>query len=203
MISQWNAQTIGAADSEKVPSDISYDKNGKPAKWGFGLGSNDSSIRWAKLLLTRCSLNNMNDSQEPLLKATSKQLLELKITAVDAIADYLRFLWEHILERLRVRLTQVALDNMIFKIVLTIPAIWDHIAQESMRLAASKAGLLQDRPCGKTELTLVAEPTAAALATYIDAAIKLNPLMQVLLCKCYNVDFVANTTLHFRSETHF
>lgn len=85
------------------------------------------------------------------------------------------------MERLRVRLTQAVLDNMVFKIVLTVPAIWDHRAQEDMRLAARSAGLLENRLCGKTELTLVAEPAAAALATYIDAGIKSNPLVQVLL----------------------
>jgi molecular chaperone DnaK (HSP70) len=116
--------------------------------------------------------------------------MEMNISAVDVIAHYLRFLWGHILERLRVRLTQAVLDNMIFKIVLTIPAIWDHIAQENMRLAATKAGLLQERPCGRTELTLVAEPAAAALATYRDAAVKLNPIMKVLFRKCLNGDFL-------------
>ncbi len=181
VISQWSSRNIGAADSEKVPSDIAYDEYGKPAKWGFGLGSNDTPVRWAKLLLTRCSLENMTSSKEGVLDATRLILREMEITPVDAIADYLRFLWKHIMERLRVRLTQAVLDNMIFKIVLTVPAIWDHKAQENMRLAAKRAGLLKNRPCGKTELTLIAEPAAAALATYVDAAIKTNPLVQVHL----------------------
>jgi molecular chaperone DnaK (HSP70) len=179
IISQWSSRNIGAADSEKVPSDIAYDQDGKPEKWGFGLSSNDSPLRWAKLLLTRCSLENMTSTNERVLDATRMMLKEMEITPVDAIADYLRFLWKHIMERLRVRLTQAVLDNMIFKIVLTVPAIWDHRAQENMRLAAKRAGLLRDRPCGRTELTLVAEPAAAALATYIDAGLRSNPLVQV------------------------
>jgi len=123
----------------------------------------------------------MNSSNERVLDTTRMMLKEMEITPVDAIADYRRFLWRHIMERLRVRLTQAVLDNMIFKIVLTDPAIWDHRAQENMQLAAKRAGLLKDRPCGKTGLTLVAEPAAAALATYVDAAIRSNPLVQVQL----------------------
>jgi hypothetical protein len=53
---------------------------------------------------------------------------EVEITLVDAIADYLRFLWSNIMKRLMVRLTRVVLDNMIFKILLIVLVIWDHRA---------------------------------------------------------------------------
>jgi molecular chaperone DnaK (HSP70) len=121
----------------------------------------------------------MNTTDEEAVEFTRQQLMAMMKTTVDIIADYLRFLWKHILERLRVRLTAPVLDNMILKIVLTIPAIWDHKAQENMLKAAAKAGLLDERPCGKTEISLIAEPAAAALATYFDAGISLNPTVKV------------------------
>jgi len=57
----------------------------------------------------------------------------------------------------------------------------NHAAHQQMKTAAKKAGLLGFRACGKTELSLIAEPAAAALATYVDAGIKANPIMKVQL----------------------
>ena len=121
----------------------------------------------------------MTSSEERVVEATRLQLKKLRKTVVEVISDYLRFLWRHILERLRIRLTAPALDNMALKIVLTIPAIWDHNAQEQMLSAARMAGMLEYRSCGQNELTLMAEPAAAALATYFDSEIKLNPIVKV------------------------
>lgn len=179
VISQWSSQTIGATDSDKVPSDISYDEYDKPAKWGFGLHASDNPIRWAKLLLSPLSLSTLNTQEEKVVDTTRRHLKEIGKTAVDVIADYLRFLWSHILARLKVRLTAPVLDNMVLKVVLTVPAIWDHSAHQQMRTAARQAGILSWRACGKTEITLIAEPAAAALATYFDAEIKRNPLIRV------------------------
>jgi molecular chaperone DnaK (HSP70) len=127
----------------------------------------------------------MTSSEERVVEATRLQLKNLKKTAVEVISDYLRFLWRHILERLRIRLTAPALDNMALKIVLTIPAIWDHNAQQQMLAAAKMAGMLEYRSCGQTEITLLAEPAAAALATYFDSEIKLNPIVKVSLVLDY------------------
>lgn len=109
------------------------------------------------------------------MEKTRKRMQQLRKKAVDVIADYLRFLWTHILARLKTRLTAPLLDNMVLKVVLTIPAIWDHKAQQSMLRAAKKAGIQDYRACGKTEISLIAEPAAAALATYFDAEIRRNP----------------------------
>jgi hypothetical protein len=170
---------MGGTDSDKVPSDICYDDSGRPSKWGFGLKSTDRPLRWTKLLLSPLSLNNMNSSEESVVEATRKELKRLKKTVLDVISDYLRFLWNHILERLRIRLTAAAFDNMVLKVVLTVPAIWDHNAHDQMRNAVERAGITNYRPCGKTEVSLIAEPAAAALATYFDAGLRLNPTVKV------------------------
>ncbi|KAK9438890.1 Heat shock protein Hsp70 [Metarhizium brunneum] len=51
---------------------------------------------------------------------------------------------------------------------MTLPAIWPHYAQESMRKAAEKAGFFSKRHAGETILKFVSEPEAAALATIKD-----------------------------------
>jgi len=173
---------VGAADSEKVPSEICYDARGDPLKWGFGAKSSDESLQWIKLLLSPVeSLGVMDKPNEDVLELTRKRLSQLRKSAVDVIADYLCRLWNHILEHLRRRLSAPVLDNMLLKVVLTIPAIWDHGAQTKMRTAAAKAGMLDFRPCGQTSISLIAEPAAAALATYFDSEIKYNPIVKVRL----------------------
>jgi hypothetical protein len=104
---------------------------------------------------------------------------------VDVILDYLRFLWRHILERLRIRLTAPALANMAFKIVLTVLAIWDHNSQQQMITAATRAGMLDHRLCGKTEINLLAEPEAVALATNFRFRENANPGIKVSLVPDY------------------
>jgi molecular chaperone DnaK (HSP70) len=126
------------------------------------------------------SLSTLNTQEGTVVEATRKHLKEIGKTVVEVIGDYLRFLWSHILARVKVRLTAPVLDNMVLKVVLTVPAIWDHSAHQKMRNAARLAGILDYRACGKTEISLIAEPTAAALATYYDAEIKMNPMIKVL-----------------------
>jgi molecular chaperone DnaK (HSP70) len=132
-----------------------------------------------KLFLSPLFLENMNSTDEAIVDVTRKQLRQLKKSALDVISDYLRFFWDHILERLRARLTTVVLDNMVLKVVLTIPAIWDHSAHEKMRNAAERAGITKYRPCGLTELSSFAEPAAAALSTYFDAGLQLSSIFDV------------------------
>jgi hypothetical protein len=112
-----------------VPSEICYDANGHPSKWGFGLTKADSPLRWTKLLLSPLSLNNMDQrdgQEETVIAVTRKRLKTMQKSVLDVVSDYLRFLWNHILEHLRIRLSAPALDNMMLKVVLTVPAIWDN-----------------------------------------------------------------------------
>ncbi|KAF4633007.1 hypothetical protein G7Y89_g5117 [Cudoniella acicularis] len=178
VISQWSSHTLGATDSEKVPSDIAYNLSGIPCKWGFQVNADDNPFRWTKLLLTNRSLANMANSQENVLDNTRRLLKQYQKSAIDVIADYLKFLWKHILDRLQKRLTVPVLNNMLLKVVLTIPAIWDHSSQENMLAAARKAGIDAYRTCGKTEIKLIAEPAAAALATYVDSGLRVNPVVK-------------------------
>jgi len=68
--------------------------------------------------------------------------------------------------------TKVAIDNSPFKVVLTVPAIWDHAAQDLTRRAAKKAGILVPRLGKNTTLEMISEPEAAALAFFNDANLK-------------------------------
>ncbi|KAE8443514.1 hypothetical protein EG329_001754 [Mollisiaceae sp. DMI_Dod_QoI] len=178
VISHWSSHTIGSTDSEKVPSVISYDSCGEYVRWGSGVKSSDNPLQWTKLLLSPRSYTS-NSLEGSIMESARRHMVLYNKSPVDVIADYLRLLWNHVLERLRIRLTTPVLEGMVFKLVLTVPAIWDQNAQTKMRLAAKRAGMLDARPSGETTLSLVAEPAAAALATYFDSGIRHNPILQV------------------------
>lgn len=86
-------------------------------------------------------------------------------TPQDAVADYLRMLWEHAISNMKRKCGQRAVDGLPFKVVITIPAVWPPYAERKMREAAQRAGILQARICGSTTLEFVSEPEAVALAT--------------------------------------
>jgi hypothetical protein len=143
----------------KVPTEICYHPNGD-ISWGLCAGL--EPLKWFKLLLAEGSL------QEGLSNCDILELTRSRMagrTVVDVVADYLKLLWTYAVENIEKRLSTEAVAGMAFKIVITVPAVWDHGAQNAMKKAATKAGLLKNRPAGKTTLTFVSEPEAAALAT--------------------------------------
>jgi molecular chaperone DnaK (HSP70) len=85
------------------------------------------------------------------------------------IADYLRFLWNHVTAAIEKSEMQAVVRVTPYVVVLTFPAIWKPDAVEKMKSAAKRAGILEPRGrAGKTVLHTVEEPEAAALATYAD-----------------------------------
>jgi molecular chaperone DnaK (HSP70) len=89
-------------------------------------------------------------------------------SAVEVIADYLHFLWKHALENIEQDMGVEAVDGTPFRVVITVPAVWNHKAIARMKKAALKSGMLDNRLCGETILHFVSEPEAAALATFHD-----------------------------------
>jgi len=158
-----------ASDDEKCPSSISYDEDGNVTCWGFQT-FNDTGTRFKnfKLLLSKTTVDDPKN--QPLLKELTA-LEALNKTPVVIVADYLRCLWKHTLAQLKSTSsieTRLAIDNARFKVVLTVPAIWDHAAQDLTRKAANKAGILATRNGKRTTLEMISEPEAAALAFFND-----------------------------------
>ena len=91
-------------------------------------------------------------------------------TAVEAIADYLRCLWDHTIESIDRSIGVNTRKNSKFQIVVTVPAIWPHYAQLRMGEAIENAGIMKPGPGGSPSLTFISEPEAAALASMQDLA---------------------------------
>ena len=186
-VSHWDASGRDH-DSDKVPSRIAYDANGNVKTWGYMTNSsNKYHAQWFKLLLSE----EAGQKGGPKVKEVKELLKTLNKKPVDIVADYLKKLWRHSLKEIELKLTKQALDNMQLRVVITVPAQWDHAGEELTRQAAIQAGITTPRFAGRTTLKLVSEPEAAALAAWKEAGLQLRPDLSVTIfpnpAKCFEL----------------
>lgn len=166
IISQWSSNVVRAFDSDKVPTKLSYDLNNRLLSWGFDTDDGKYQVSWFKLLL------NGPGSEALMQYGGHAQLLSTMASLgkrpLDFASDYLSELWQHTLEVLGTKIGESLVEIIQIKVVLTVPAIWNHHGQAMTRQAAANAGITR-RP--DTTLELVTEPEAAALATINDRAV--------------------------------
>lgn len=174
-ISSWQGSGR-ERNSDKVPSRIIYDSHGRVVGWGFACASEKTiQVQWFKLLLS----DEAREGGGAKVAEAQAVLRRLKKEPVDVVADYLEQLWLHAVEQIELKLTRIAFENMDLRIVLTVPANWDHKAQERTKKAAIKAGITARRSHGTPTLKLVTEPEAAALAAWKEAGLKWRPDFKV------------------------
>ncbi|EXM13851.1 hypothetical protein FOTG_17709 [Fusarium oxysporum f. sp. vasinfectum 25433] len=152
----------------KAPTELFYE-HGK-TMWGYGVPRDVDPVRWFKLLLLK------DEDQPPeikgheyLIKARNMLADEGKST-VDAIADYLRLLWGHVLETIIKARGKNVVEALCFHVVITVPAIWKNYARDAMLEAAQNAGITATRRAGATTISFAPEPEAAALASICERA---------------------------------
>ncbi|KAL2811642.1 hypothetical protein BDW59DRAFT_177072 [Aspergillus cavernicola] len=162
----------------KAPTKLYYDKGS--VKWGYGIPEDADPVQWFKLLLVRDEdLTDSVRNSEFLLRA--RRMLEGK-SAVDYVADYLEALWQHTLQAIRKVRRQSTIDQLVFHVVITVPAIWKDYALADMKQAAKKAGITRARSAGPTRLTFIPEPEAAALVTLVETGITLITGKVYIVC---------------------
>lgn len=158
IITGWDSEIDHNEGSAKVPTRISYSKHGNTSSWGFDHDVQDLQLSWFKLLL--CDETKRRAAAErSFLDKLEADMKSLNKTVVDVAADYLNRLWGHATSTLKSRFGEAFFEDIQIKLVLTIPAIWDHRAQEMTKTAAQKAGMTNR---ANMKLELVSEPEAAA-----------------------------------------
>ncbi|KAI1194022.1 hypothetical protein F5X97DRAFT_336303 [Nemania serpens] len=167
VISLWETSTDNRrsnSDSQKVPSKVNYDENGE-LLWGFRIPAGVETIEWFKLLLLNDKdlQSHLQDSSH--LSDAKKSLHKLGKTAVQLVGEYLKVLWSHTLKQIHDAKGQGLINGMPINVIITVPAIWTDYARDRMREAARLAGILDYRIAGKTTLSFISEPEAAAMAT--------------------------------------
>ncbi|KAL3474035.1 hypothetical protein BJX99DRAFT_232290 [Aspergillus californicus] len=164
----------------KAPTELFYEDD--QIFWGYEIPDDADPVRWFKLLLVKDEdLSEETRSSEFILRGR-KMLKETGKTAVGLIADYLRLLWDHILETVKKSRGEYVIDALRFHIVITVPAIWKGYARQGMEEAARQAGLLGSRPAGETMLSFVPEPEAAGLSTLCEPGRKTQPGDVYVIC---------------------
>jgi molecular chaperone DnaK (HSP70) len=179
-VTNWHSYEYLNADKGKAPTELCYTKQRNDevatndhgqddnSTWGYGIPSSEETIKWFKLLL----LDEVDMSQEtrnsPQIQSARALLQRSGKSPQQAVADYLRNLWNHVLTSIEKDMGEIAVESTVFRVVLTVPAVWTTKAVKRMRQAAIDAGILDARLAGETKLHFVSEPEAAALATFDD-----------------------------------
>ena len=160
VIKQWpDRGSVRNAASEKVPSDIAYETNGTVLGCGFEIVGHESSLQWVKLLLEPAYLKQTTPNASRLWRSyEALGSRDLHKKPVDAVADYLDWLWT----RVKPEITKAEDEPDLFEtadvtVVLTVPASWSERAKQSMEKAAQMAGIPREN------IKLLSEPEAAAI----------------------------------------
>lgn len=163
VIRDWPRAGAGRDGAEKVPSEIAYDKDGRPIGHGFEASKHPAEpLQWVKLLLEPDSFKEQSNRTSRVWSsyyALGSQALQKR--PVDVIGDYLRWLWKHVRASIIEKNSEDE-DTELFEaanltVVLTVPASWSAPAKQRMATAAVLAGIPEQ--CLKT----LAEPEAAAV----------------------------------------
>ncbi|QDS68467.1 hypothetical protein FKW77_010834 [Venturia effusa] len=156
LINDWPDPVNPVANSEKVPTAISYE-NGLPHSFGYNVPPVGRGLRWFKLLLD--PKHSYARTREAI--TSRKQIDNLHKTPEDVASDYLRMIWSYTKEDIS-RVKGDGWESLyLLKIVLTVPAIWTPAARDRTKRVAEMAGI-------PGEIHLVTEPEAAALAVLKD-----------------------------------
>ncbi|KAM5526222.1 hypothetical protein QSH57_001883 [Fusarium oxysporum f. sp. vasinfectum] len=148
----------------KVPTAILYDPHDSTNfKWGGQLTWRDDHVQGVKLLL---DLKQTRPSYLPSSSA-KREIRRLPKDVVDVVADFMKAMYSHALDKIGSKVPRDYLDLCEKSFVLSVPAVWSDKAKERTIQAAKKAGVYP--------VTLVKEPEAAALYTFMTQERALSP----------------------------
>lgn len=160
VVTRWDGTNT---DHVKFPSAIELGPQDEI--WGFDANEIPGALRWFKLLLVKKS-----DLDEEV--RTSEQLQKARValqasgkSAVEVMGIFLKRMFEHAVEQIKISRGAQMVDSSRFHVVFTVPAIWPEYARRRMKEAIDLAGILKTRPIGQTTHEFISEPEAAALAT--------------------------------------
>lgn len=155
-----------AGHQEKVPSMLSYDMR-NPAQpevtaWGYETKSSRHTYTWFKLGLGQDQRQETFDD-ELLYKGFGSITCPNNMTYKDLATDYLRLFYKHMMDKIESQVGEDTFEVLAFHFVLAVPAGWPDESRRAIQSCAEKAGF---RSREGDKISLIAEPEAAALATF-------------------------------------
>lgn len=155
-----------AGHQEKVPSMLSYNiKNPSQPKvtaWGYETKSSEHTYTWFKLGLGKNQRQEEFDD-ELLYGGLGSIKCPNNMTYKDLATDYLRAFYKHMMDKITTQVGEDTFEVLTFHFVLAVPAAWSDESRRAIQSCAEGAGFTQRQ--GDT-ISLIAEPEAAALATF-------------------------------------
>lgn len=149
---------------EQVPSRIAYPEENPGLEriaFGYEVDSSMKSYTWMKLLLGRVEMDDFAETKFGTKAAHGMLELPSGKTAEDVVSDYLKCLYQHIMDHLAEESPGVLLEERPIEFWLTTPACWDDETNTLTRKCALVAGF-GSRP--KDSLCMMREPDAALVA---------------------------------------
>ncbi|OAA67546.1 Heat shock protein Hsp70 [Cordyceps fumosorosea ARSEF 2679] len=170
----WDSKYHSCSDRGKCPTQLGILAGDRQqSEWGYNIPFDRKHVmRWFKLMLLNPEDLPRDAAESKYMKEAASCLEKRGKSAEDAVADFLRLLWQHCLNAMYRDRGREEIDQYKTTIVITVPAIWPNYAQAKMTRAAERAGMLSERgrgmARGKPDLRFVSEPEAAALAVLAD-----------------------------------
>lgn len=168
VVTSWDTDRNHCSDIEKAPTELCFTDTQNDPSWGYGIPITKEGIKWFKLLL-------LDDGDVPPEVAASSHLATARMmqqrigkSPIELVGIFLKHLWDHAGDDISRSCGEKLKERCTYTIIITLPAIWPHYAQDRMRQAAQLAGMLKPRSCGPTTLKFISEPEAAAHATFAD-----------------------------------
>jgi molecular chaperone DnaK (HSP70) len=149
---------------EQVPSRIAYPEENPgldKITFGYEVTSTMKSYTWMKLLLGSVEMDDFTETKFGTKAAHGMLELPPGKTAEDVVCDYLKCLYEHIMDHLSEESPGQMLEERPIEFWLTTPACWDDQTNSLTRKCALAAGFgsrLDDNLC------MMREPDAALVA---------------------------------------
>ena len=134
--------------------------------WGFEVTPKMNSYAWMKLKLDPAQATMYDDPALADSEGTGVLAMPLNKSAVDICADYLTEVAKFAYQSLARRISVEVLEATPVEFWFTVPAVWTDRAKADTMRAARKAAVqarLQFHP--DTQVSLIREPEAAAVAT--------------------------------------
>lgn len=139
--------------SPKVPSLVSYAPDGRPGLVSWGFAAKDPFVDWFKLQLDP---SHEHARKRNTIHGNASACREAERTTV----DYLQALWMHAEETIRAHMPPgEGPSQHIFRVVLTVPAMWELSAKEKTKSLALRARI-------PGPIMMINEPEAAAIAGF-------------------------------------
>ena len=163
VLNEYSGGQLQSDVLEKVPTRLAYPfENGGKEAWGYQVKPGMVSYSWFKLMLDEET--DLAEYDDPLLRQSAAMgfnKLPPGKDQKDVTADFLRYLYNHVMGKLTALLEQAIFDETPIHFHFTLPATWSPKARNLTREAAEIAGFGQ-RPGDK--FFMLDEPEAAAIA---------------------------------------